>query len=126
MAIPWLTQRSSKVSAKAVMFAALWSEEMRTYRKRLCTLLGIPESASELEIHCLIERGLPAQRLVELCGRGEIAPRERDRIIPLRTLRRRAGAGQQLTAGESDKLFRVMHVVALAQTIIGQHEKARR
>lgn len=108
------------------MHAALRPEGMRTYRKRLCTLLGLPEGASELEIHCLIERGLPAQILVELCELGVILPRERDWIAPLRTPRRRAGAGHRLTVEESDQLFRVMHVTALAETIIGGRETARR
>jgi len=108
------------------MHAALRPEGMRTYRKRLCTLLGLPESVSELEIHCLIESGLPTPRLVELCELGVILPRERDWIVPPRMLRRRVGARQQLTVEESDRLFRVMHVTALAETITGGRETARR
>lgn len=108
------------------MFAALRLEVKRVYRTQLYALLGLPESATEMQIHRLIMSGFPAQRLVELCELGEIAPRAQEWIVPLRTLRRRAGAGQQLTVEESDKLFRVMHIVALAQTIIGEHEKARR
>lgn len=108
------------------MHAALRPEGMRTYRKRLCTLLGLPEGATEMQIHSLIMSGFPAQHIVKLCEHGEIAPRERDWIAPLRTPRRRAGAGHRLTVEESDKLFRVVHVTALAETIIGRRETARR
>ncbi len=47
-------------------------------------------------------------------------------VVPLRTLRRRAGVGQRLTAMESDKLFRAVHVTTLAETIFGGRDKARR
>ncbi len=108
------------------MRAALRLEKMRSYRNRLRALLGIPEGATEMQVHSLIMSGFPAQRLLELCELGAILPRERDWIVPPSTLRRRVSAAQRLTVEEGDRLFRVIHTLALAQTIFGRHETARR
>ncbi|UHL63509.1 DUF2384 domain-containing protein [Paralcaligenes sp. KSB-10] len=108
------------------MFAALRGEEQQIYHSRLHALLGVREDASWLRIHDLIVAGFPAQGLVDLCERGEITPIERDRIVPLRALRRRAVAGQRLTGEESERLFRVVHITLVAESLFGEGEAARR
>lgn len=70
--------------------------------------------------------GLPASRLIALSEQGYLSPAERNRIIPLRTLKTRLSKNQSLTVIESDRLFRTAHITAMAETIFGTHEKAKR
>src|SRR5690606_25705605 len=84
------------------------------------------EDATETQIHDAIVHGFPASRLIELCEKGEVTPIERDQIIPLRTLKTRLSKEQPLTVDESDRLFRAAHITAMAQTIFGDRDKARR
>ena len=109
----------------------MFAEAMRengyaTYRGRLYSLLGIPETASDTDIHNSIVAGFPAQRLMQLCEQGDVTPIERDQIIPLRTLKTRLSKSQPLTVDESDRLYRAAHITALAQTIFGNKDKAKR
>ena len=96
------------------------------YRSRLHSLLGIPEDASNNEIHKSIVAGFPAERLVQLCEQGEVSPIERDQIIPLRTLKTRLSKSQPLTVDESDRLYRAAHITAMADSIFGDKDKAKR
>ncbi|CAM5784699.1 antitoxin Xre/MbcA/ParS toxin-binding domain-containing protein [Castellaniella caeni] len=96
------------------------------YRSRLSALLGIPDDASEIQIHERIVQGFPADRLIELCEQGDMSPTERDQIIPLRTLKNRLEKSQPLTVAESDRLFRAAHITAMAETIFRSRDKARR
>lgn len=109
----------------------MFAEVMRdagyaAYRTRLKALLGIPENATDNQIHQQILAGFPASRLVELCEQGDVSPIERDQIIPLRTLKTRLSREQPLTVDESDRLFRAAHITAMADTIFGVHNKAKR
>ncbi len=109
------------------MFAEVMREAgYAAYRGRLKTLLGIPEDASENQIHNRIVDGFPATRLIELCEKGEMTPLERDQIIPLRTLKTRLSKNQPLTVSESDRLFRAAHITAMAETIFADRDKAKR
>lgn len=109
----------------------MFAEVMRdagyaAYRSRLNVLLGIPENATDTQIHQQIMAGFPASRLVEMCERGDVSPIERDQIIPLRTLKTRLSKEQPLTVDESDRLFRAAHITAMAEIIFGTHQKAKR
>ena len=109
----------------------MFAEVMRdagyaAYRSRLNALLGIPENATDNQIHQQIMAGFPASRLVELCEKGDVSPIERDQIIPLRTLKTRLSKEQPLTVDESDRLYRAAHITSMAETIFGNREKAKR
>lgn len=109
----------------------MFAEVMRdagyaAYRSRLNALLGIPEDATETQIHDSIVHGFPAARLMALCEKGEVTPIERDQIIPLRTLKTRLMKEQPLTVDESDRFFRAAHITAMAQTVFGDRKKAKR
>ncbi len=109
------------------MFADAPREEARAaYRRQLHALLGIPEDATELQMHELVVAGFPARDVAGLCEQGGVPVGVRDWIISPRTHKRRAVAGQRLTGEESDRLFRVVRLIALAQGIFGEHEKALR
>lgn len=96
------------------------------YRARLEELLLIPVEASDQEIHLLIEAGFTGDRVSCLCEFGTITPVVRDQIIPYKILKNRLARGQRLTVSESDRLFRVAHVIAVAEALFGDEEKARR
>lgn len=109
------------------MFAEVMRESgYAAYRARLKSLLGIPEDATQNEIHDSIVHGFPATRLIELCEQGEVTPIERDQIIPLRTLKTRLSKEQALSVDESDRLFRAAHIFAMAYTVFGDRDKAKR
>ncbi|MCY1402532.1 hypothetical protein D3C87_994340 [compost metagenome] len=108
------------------MFAEVMRDDAyRTYRIRLETLLQIPTDASDQDIHELIEAGFSASSVNALCAMGAISPSGRNLIIPLKTLNSRLARGQQLTLNESDRLFRVTHVTAMAETLLGDNAKAK-
>lgn len=96
------------------------------YRARLEALLEIPANATPLEIHEMIQVGFAADRLMQLCEQGEVTPLDRDQIIPLKTLKTRVAKEQKLTVDESDRLFRAGHIIAMAETLFGNDDKAKR
>lgn len=98
----------------------------RSYRIRLELLLGIPYDASDQDVHELIESGFTPDRITSLCDLGVISPFERDQIIALKTLRTRVVRNQRLTVYESDRLFRFVHITAMAEALFGDEMKARR
>lgn len=107
------------------MFAEVFREDdYRAYRLRLEKFMDIPISASDQDIHDLIESGFPASSVNKLCNDGNISPVARDLIIPLKTLRTRLMRHQRLTVDESDRLFRVAHITAMAGVLFGDDEKA--
>lgn len=105
---------------------ALRGEARAVYRTRLHALLEIPEDATEMQIHTRIVAGFPARRLAELCEQGDVPAIVRDWTIPPRTLKTRLSRGERLTVDESDRLFRAAHIIALAQALFGESEKAKR
>ncbi|WP_256590303.1 antitoxin [Pseudomonas sp. Irchel 3A7] len=108
------------------MFAEILRENVYgAYRVRLEALLQIPTDASDWDIHELIEAGFSAGNVKVLCDFGGIIPLERDQIISPKALKTRLARGQRLTVDESDRLFRVAHIIATAQTLFGGDEKAK-
>lgn len=49
-----------------------------------------------------------------------------NQIIPLGTLNTRLARSQRLSLGESDRLFRLAHVTAMAEALFGDVKKAQR
>lgn len=96
------------------------------YRKTLQRLLGIPCSASDLEIHLLITHGFPASALLNLVTNGLIPASQRNQIISLRALKGRAAKGQPLDCLESDHLFRYAHIFSMSWAVFGCSDKAIR
>lgn len=96
------------------------------YRSRLQALLQIPDDASEMEIHILIQGGFTAKTVMKLVEQGDVTTFERDQIIPLKTLKTRIAKDQRLTVDESDRLYRAAHITAMADAVFGNNEKAKR
>lgn len=96
------------------------------YRARLEALLGIPPEASDQDIHELVNTGFPAALVETLCSSVQLEPMTRNQIISLRTLRGRLARDERLTVSESDRLFRLAHVIAMAETCFGCARKSHR
>lgn len=109
------------------MFAEVMrASAYRAYRARLGVFLPIPIDASDQDIHELIEEGFLAASVKLLCDRGTLSDAERDHIIPLKPLKKRLADGQRLSVDQSDRLFRVAHITAMAEVLFESDEKARR
>jgi putative toxin-antitoxin system antitoxin component (TIGR02293 family) len=109
------------------MFAEVMSEQVyHTYRLRLDAALHIPSNASDLQIHELIVARFSAASAMALYEQYTFSVSVLNKIIPMNRLCLRLGRGQRLTLGESDRLFRLAHVTALAEAVFGDKEKAQR
>lgn len=80
---------------------------------------------SSVEVRERIKRGLPYSSLESVSERLQLSVPEAASVLqmPSRTLARRKQAGW-LAADESDRLYRLAHVVALAANVLGSDEKA--
>jgi putative toxin-antitoxin system antitoxin component (TIGR02293 family) len=79
------------------------------------------------DLRLRLEQGLPYESLMALTSAYDIDPRSLAAIlgIPPRTLARRKQQ-RRLRPDESDRLFRVARIVALAETTLGAKDKAAR
>jgi putative toxin-antitoxin system antitoxin component (TIGR02293 family) len=109
------------------MFAEVMrNNAYRAYRAQLEELLQIPTTASDQGIHALIEAGFSAERVMRLCELGELSPEEFSHIMSFSILGNRLSLGEPLTVAESDRLFRLVHIVTMAEVLFGNRKKARR
>jgi hypothetical protein len=100
-----LTPTRGTTSVQSVFAGVLRDDAYHAYRIRLEASLNIPSNASDQDIHDMIVAGLSASMIMSLCDVGTISPEERDRIIPLKTLKTKLVSNQLLTVDESDRLF---------------------
>jgi len=72
----------------------------------------------------LVRRGLPTQAVDTLLAQGRLTLAELDRLVlPRKTLYHRRKLGR-LTAEQSDRLLRVVRLLALAEETFGNRDKA--
>ncbi|AKV05025.1 hypothetical protein B723_00955 [Pseudomonas fluorescens NCIMB 11764] len=95
------------------------------YRIRLEASLHIPADADEQRIHEIIAAGFEPTRIKAWCEQSLFSTDALSQVISMSTLHRRLARGQRLTLGQSDRLFRLAHVAAMAQAVFGSKEKAR-
>jgi putative toxin-antitoxin system antitoxin component (TIGR02293 family) len=79
------------------------------------------------QLHVQLRSGLPYSALEAVASGFEIAPADLVAVlrVPPRTLARRKRE-KRLHADESDRLFRLGRIAALAQEVLGSREKATR
>ena len=88
-------------------------------------LRGGRDMWSELELARLIAEGVPVPVLASVVERGILTRDEVTRlIIPRRTLAHRKRRGERLSADESDRLVRVLHLHDVALRTFDDAEKA--
>lgn len=69
-------------------------------------------------------QGVRTEALEELKRLGLTFSEIAEVIIPPRTLKHRKAKGQRLSPEETEKLLRVIRIVAFADRVFGNHEKA--
>ena len=82
---------------------------------------------SELDLEDAVRYGLPVQAVESVVKGGALHATElHDLVIPRRTLAHRKRLGRRLSSEQSDRLTRVVRIVASAEEAIGDTAKARR
>jgi putative toxin-antitoxin system antitoxin component (TIGR02293 family) len=81
-----------------------------------------PKSAFDLAE--IVENGLPTDNLNLLREKGLTFSEISEIVISPRTLKHRKARGEPLSDEETDRVVRVARIVALAETVFGNHEKA--
>ena len=112
-------------SVQSVFAGVLRDDAYHAYRIRLEASLNIPSNASDQDIHDMIVAGFSASLIKVLCDDGTLSDEERDRIIQPKTLKTKLSANQLLTLPVSDRLFRFVHITAMAEVIFGDKVKAK-
>ncbi|PHN27126.1 antitoxin Xre/MbcA/ParS toxin-binding domain-containing protein [Pseudomonas sp. ICMP 561] len=94
------------------------------YRARLRTYLHIAPEASDQNIRELIDSGFPASTAKSFCDAVKLSPADRGEIIHGETLTSGLALGKPLTPQQSKRLYRFVHITAMAESIFGSDEKA--
>jgi putative toxin-antitoxin system antitoxin component (TIGR02293 family) len=79
---------------------------------------------SDLQLTAMIECGFPVHSVDFLRGEGLTFSEVHDIVLPARTLKHRKDKKQALSAEESDRTLRLARIIALADQVFGNHEKA--
>lgn len=91
---------------------------------RIGDWLGIPSPASEADILRVVEGRLTPAVVPRLLALG-LERKEIDAVvIPARTLQHRRSRREKLTLEESDRVLRVIRVLAAAEHVYGTRERA--
>lgn len=105
------------------------------YRRRKAKLLGLPENATDADVHTHIMKGIPITQLAKLLRDGDIDTHACEQISPGLALKERladrtttpgVSPDDRLSADESDRLYRVVHTVVVAEFLFGSRDKAQR
>nr|WP_173267166.1 antitoxin Xre/MbcA/ParS toxin-binding domain-containing protein [Pseudomonas sp. LM8]AIT41788.1 hypothetical protein [Pseudomonas sp. LM8] len=101
------------------------------YQPRLAGLLGLPDSATDLDVHTYIMQGIPLDHVATLqkqvpidfhaIGCFSLFVRLGCKLVSSTAL-----PGQRLSADEGDRLLRVLHVLVVVESLFGDRDKALR
>ncbi len=86
--------------------------------------LGVGRPATERDILQMVERRLAPAVIQRLLGLGLKRPEIDAAVIPARTLQHRRSRREKLTVEESDRVLRLLRVLALAEEVYGSRERA--
>lgn len=86
--------------------------------------LGLQPPVTEAEILCIVEGQIAPTVINRLISLGLQRSEIDAVIIPLRTLQHRRSRREKLTVEESDRVLRVIRVIALAESVYGSRERA--
>ncbi|EMO4459445.1 DUF2384 domain-containing protein [Pseudomonas aeruginosa] len=109
--------------------------QVEDYRRRRARLLGLPENATEADVHTHIMKGIPIAQLAKLLRNGDIDTHACEQVSPGLALKKRladrtttpgVSPDDRLSADESDRLYRVVHTVVVAEFLFGSRDKAQR
>lgn len=93
---------------------------------RLAEWLGTGRLESDRDLIRVVHDRLPTATVDRLVQHGLTAEEVHRLVIPRRTLSHRRAAGEPLTVEESDRTVRFARIVALAESVFGERDKALR
>ena len=79
---------------------------------------------NESELAQLVTRRIPTQVAVTFTAQGLTRDEFHDVVIPVRTFKHRKTRSEDLSVDESDKALRMARVLALAENVFSNREKA--
>jgi len=79
---------------------------------------------SEFDLAEIVEKGLPTESLTHLKEKGLTFSEVSEIVIAPRTLKHRKARGESLSHEETDRIVRVARIVALAEQVFRNHDKA--
>lgn len=104
----------------------LITETENGYFERLSGKLGVTRIRSDRDLVSLTQKGVPASAIHSLVRGGLSDAEVYELIVPRRTLAHRVAKHQPLSKDESDKAIRVARIVASAEVVFGDPERAWR
>lgn len=109
------------------MFAEMLGEKFYgMYRIKLASYLNISIEVPEDGIEEILRSGLASTDVEKFFSLCKVAEMESRRIFPLFILKAMLAHRGRLTYEEGERLFRVVHIIVLAEVIFGSDEKAVR
>jgi putative toxin-antitoxin system antitoxin component (TIGR02293 family) len=97
---------------------------MRTTEIQIGDWLGRPAPSTETEMLHIVEAQFAPAVIKRLISLGLQRSEVDAAIIPLRTLQHRRSRREKLTVEESDRVLRVIRIIALAESVYGSRERA--
>ena len=86
--------------------------------------LGLQSPSTESEILQIVERRLAPSVIKRLVALGLNRSELDETVIPSRTLQHRRSRREKLTAEESDRVLRIIRVLAAAEVVYGSRNRA--
>ncbi|HEY3824642.1 MAG TPA: antitoxin Xre/MbcA/ParS toxin-binding domain-containing protein [Bryobacteraceae bacterium] len=86
--------------------------------------LGLQTSGTEVEMLRIVEGKLAPTVIKRLISLGLQRSEIDSAVIPLRTLQHRRSRREKLTVEESDRVFRMIRVLSLAESVYAGRERA--
>lgn len=90
---------------------------------RIEELIG-EKPSSDFNLAEIVEHGLPVDRLVLLRNHGLTFTEVSEVVISPRTLKHRKARGERLSDEETDRMVRVARIIAMANSVFGNPQKA--
>ena len=97
---------------------------MNVTREQMGDWLGFQTPVTEAEILRIVEGKLAPAVIKRLISLGLQRSEIDQAVIPLRTLQHRRSRREKLTLEESDRVFRMVRVISLAEYVYGGRERA--
>jgi putative toxin-antitoxin system antitoxin component (TIGR02293 family) len=96
---------------------------MATTNPNISEYIGVTPT-SEFDLARIVEDGLPIDSLSLLKEKGLTFSEVSQMVISPRTLKHRKARGEHLSDEETDRMVRVARIVALAENVFGNLDKA--
>src|SRR5882762_6356019 len=97
---------------------------MKTGPVKIGAWLGVKPPTTETEILRVVEHRLPPSAIKKLEALGLDRLEIDQTVIPSRTLQHRRSRREKLTVEESDRVLRLLRVLASAESVYGNRERA--